>query len=57
MKPACTLLARRDDIVSRMPRTSYPDEMEFGIQRVGINIGGLPQGEHLPREYPLAWTS
>jgi cytochrome P450 len=30
-----------DDIVSRMLRTSYPPEMEFDIERVGINIGGL----------------
>ena len=30
-----------DNIVTRMLRASYPDEMDFGIQRVGVNAGGL----------------
>jgi len=30
-----------DDIVTRMLRTSYPDEMEFDIKRLGTNAGGL----------------
>jgi cytochrome P450 len=30
-----------DDIVTRMLRTSYPDAVEFNIQRLGLNAGGL----------------
>lgn len=30
-----------DDIVSRMLGTSYPDEVDFDIQRMGVNAGGL----------------
>jgi cytochrome P450 len=30
-----------DDIVDRMLRSTFPHEMEFNIQRVGINISGL----------------
>ncbi|HWC97774.1 MAG TPA: cytochrome P450 [Candidatus Sulfopaludibacter sp.] len=40
-KPAYEL---KDDIVSRMLRTSYPEAMEFDLQRVGINAGGLLVG-------------
>ena len=31
----------RDDIVTRMMRTQFPDEVDFDIKRVGINAGGL----------------
>lgn len=31
----------RDDIVSRLLHSSFPHEMEFDLQRVGINISGL----------------
>jgi cytochrome P450 len=30
-----------DDIVTRMMRTSYPQAVDFDIQRVGLNAGGL----------------
>jgi len=30
-----------DDIVTRMLRTSFPEEVDFDIKRVGINAGGL----------------
>ncbi|MGH9746998.1 MAG: cytochrome P450 [Candidatus Acidiferrales bacterium] len=33
--------AFKDDIVARMLRTSYPDAVDFDIQRLGINAGGL----------------
>jgi len=31
----------RDDIVTRMLKTSFPDEMAFDVKRVGVNAGGL----------------
>ncbi len=31
----------KDDIVTRILRTSYPDEVEFNLVRKGINAGGL----------------
>jgi cytochrome P450 len=37
-KPAYKL---KDDVVSRMLRTSFPDAMEFDLERAGINAGGL----------------
>lgn len=33
-----------DNIVTRMLRASYPDQLDFGIQRVGTNAGGLLVG-------------
>ncbi|HZT78373.1 MAG TPA: cytochrome P450 [Vicinamibacterales bacterium] len=30
-----------DDIVTRMLRTAYPDAVDFNIERVGVNAGGL----------------
>jgi len=30
-----------DDIVTRMLKTSFPDEMAFDVKRVGVNAGGL----------------
>ncbi len=30
-----------DDIVTRLLRTSYPDAVDFDIERLGINVGGL----------------
>jgi cytochrome P450 len=30
-----------DDIVTRMVRASYPDALQFPIQRLGLNAGGL----------------
>jgi len=37
-------LETHDDIVTRMLRTKFPDEMEFDITRVGTNAGGLLVG-------------
>lgn len=34
-------LENRDDIVTRMLRTKFPDEVDFDIARVGLNAGGL----------------
>jgi len=31
----------RDDIVTRMLRTKFPAEADFGIERIGVNAGGL----------------
>lgn len=31
----------KDDIVTRMVRTCYADELRFSIQRLGLNAGGL----------------
>jgi cytochrome P450 len=33
--------ALRDDIVTRMVRTSYPRAVDFDIKRLGVNAGGL----------------
>lgn len=30
-----------DDVVTRMLRTTYPDTVDFGLLRVGVNAGGL----------------
>ncbi len=30
-----------DDILTRMLRTSYPKEVDFNLQRLGVNAGGL----------------
>lgn len=30
-----------DNIVTRMLRASYPDQLDFGLQRIGVNAGGL----------------
>jgi cytochrome P450 len=35
------VLPLRDDIVTRMLRTSYPAAVDFDIQRLGLNAGGL----------------
>ena len=34
----------KDDVVTRMLRTSYPEAVEFDIQRLGLNAGGLLVG-------------
>ena len=36
-----TIIRLRDDIVTRMLRTSFAKELDFDIQRLGINAGGL----------------
>ena len=33
--------ALKDDVVTRMVRTAYPDAVDFDIKRVGVNAGGL----------------
>ncbi len=30
-----------DNIVTRMLRASYPDQLDFGLERLGVNAGGL----------------
>lgn len=36
-----TIIRLRDDIVTRMLRTSFAKELDFDIKRLGVNAGGL----------------
>lgn len=36
-----TIIKLRDDIVTRMLRTSFAKELDFDIKRLGVNAGGL----------------